>query len=558
MNSAMSCDEPARILLVDDEEAVLKAYRRLLSGPKTPKSGCEGEVGGREPMGAQDPAGIPASRYEVTCCAKGEDAVDAVRAAITDGRPYCVAFVDMRMSPGPDGLQTAGLIRAMDPDVHIVLCTAYSDVDPEFVAQRVPPPDRLFYVQKPVHPHELRRFASALSARWRNERGQRRERSSPSRRDEQFGEAERLESVGRLATGVAHGFNNILAIVMGFMELAQREVDPESRAGRHLARALRAAAEGAHLTDRLLCVGRRQRLYLETVDLNAVVLGAADAVASLMGEGLKVTLALDPSGPHVVADAAQLRQIILSLASNARDAMPGGGELTIRTRVMAPADATGDESSSPCVLLELADTGCGMDAETARRAFEPFFTTKPMGRGAGLGLAACHGIVQQLGGDMQLETALGRGTRVRILLHSAEKEGLALSPPQEQVVLPRGAERVLLVEDMAQLRVAITEMLEQLGYSVTAAGDAEEAMDLLVKRGLCFDLLITDVMMPQTDGLRLYQHMQAACPDVKVLFVSGFADLALRSTWPQITAHNFLPKPFSLAQLAHKLREVLD
>lgn len=159
---------------------------------------------------------------------------------------------------------------------------------------------------------------------------------------------------------------------------------------------------------------------------------------------------------------------------------------------------------------------------------------------------------------MQLETALGRGTRVRILLHSAEKEGLALSPPQEQVVLPRGAERVLLVEDMAQLRVAITEMLEQLGYSVTAAGDAEEAMDLLVKRGLCFDLLITDVMMPQTDGLRLYQHMQAACPDVKVLFVSGFADLALRSTWPQITAHNFLPKPFSLAQLAHKLREVLD
>lgn len=549
---------PSRILIADDEAHVLAMYRRLLSSLEESAQEREWREmerslfgGDSEPMPFEGP-------YRVTCCLQGDEAVEAVNLSLSEGQPYAVAFMDMRMPPGPNGLETGKRIRALDPDVQIVFCTAYSDVDPRRIAREIPPPDRLFYAQKPLHPHELRQFASALSARWRAEHEARVARAELQDRREQLREQARLESLGRLAGGVAHGFNNILAMAMGFIELAQRDLDPQSRAAKHLARALRATDDGARLTNRLLSAGRRQQLRLEEVDINALIQGMSETIRCVVGSAVRVEMNLDPRRPLVAADPSQLREVLLNLTTNARDAMPEGGEMTISTSVLEVQPGGEDDHPRPCMALEVADTGCGMDEETARRAFDPFFTTKPARGSAGLGLAACHGIIQQHGGEMTLATTLDRGTRVRILLHRTEP-GADLRPARQRAgELPRGKERILLVEDMPELRMIVREMLTQLGYQVSVAGGTAEALALVAETDLSCDLLLTDVVMPDADGSELLRRIQEVRPKVRVLFMSGLADLAQQEAWPLLNMGNFLPKPFTVAQLAHKIREVLD
>jgi PAS domain S-box-containing protein len=359
--------------------------------------------------------------------------------------------------------------------------------------------------------------------------------------------AHKMESIGRLAGGVAHDFNNMLTAMIGYMDLVAAGLPPGAEEHLFITAALEAADQASDLTRQLLAFARRQPVQPTAQDVNALLERMAPLLRRLVPENVEIVTRAEARPGWVLADAGQLEQVLVNLAFNARDAMPDGGRLTLSTTNALGAALQGAEA----VVLEVADTGVGMDAETRAHVFEPFYTTKPEGLGAGLGLATVYGIVQQFGGQVEVVSEPGRGASFRVLLPPTPAP--AASPATAGV--PRGSETVLLVEDDSSVRGLVTAMLGRLGYVVLVAERADEALALLEHHAGDVDLLIADIVMPGMSGRELATRALVARPHLRVLLTSGHATT---SSGTHVAAgFEFMPKPFSIETLARRVREAL-
>jgi DNA-binding response OmpR family regulator/two-component sensor histidine kinase len=356
-------------------------------------------------------------------------------------------------------------------------------------------------------------------------------------------QSQKMEAIGQLTGGLAHDFNNLLTAVVGNLDLIRmRATDP--RIARQAEHAFRAAERGSKLTAQLLAFSRTQKLVTVPVDLNALITGMSDLVNQTLSAEITVETDLAAGLPHALADANQLELAILNLSINARDAMPGGGALTISTRPN-PAD-------TEQVIICVADTGTGMPPEVVARAFDPFFTTKPPGKGTGLGLSQVYGIVRQIGGDVTIDTAVGQGTRINIALRVAH--AVADREISESDDVARGSETILVVDDDPDVRQIMSSVLSDLGYRVREAANGEAALDIL--KDYRPDLLVVDFGMPGTNGAEVAASARQRNNGLRILFVSGYSNTSAIENAVGKTA--LLHKPFRPAEFASAVRSSLD
>jgi PAS domain S-box-containing protein len=379
--------------------------------------------------------------------------------------------------------------------------------------------------------------------------------------EDQLRQSQKMEAVGRLAGGIAHDFNNLLTAILGYAELLGRDVPAEGRARRRVEEIQRAADRAAGLTRQLLAFSRRQVLVPAVLDLGEVVRGLEDMLRRLISEEVALRMDVDPTASPVRADRAQLEQVIVNLAVNARDAMPKGGELTIAVRdadlgASRPLAESSPIVRGPYVMLSVTDTGQGMDAVTRERIFEPFFTTKAEGRGTGLGLATVYGTIKQSGGYVWVYSEPGRGTTFEVYLPRAEGRPQPAADPGPRAA--GGSETLLLVEDDPAVREMAHEVLLARGYRVLAAGSAAEAQVVLARRETAVDLVVTDVVMPGLSGRELYERLAQRWPGLRVIYMSGYTDDVVLRRGVVERGTPFLPKPFTGEALAALVREVLD
>ncbi|HLF84940.1 MAG TPA: PAS domain S-box protein, partial [Blastocatellia bacterium] len=379
--------------------------------------------------------------------------------------------------------------------------------------------------------------------------------------ENQLMQAQKMEAVGQLAGGIAHDFNNLLTAVIGYSQLALRNLDDRNPLRADISEIEKAGLRAAELTGQLLAFSRKQVFQPKKLALNALVTDLQKMLRRLIGEDIELAAVLDLELGTVKADPGQLQQVIMNLIVNARDAMPEGGKLTIET---ASVDLDSDYAAQHLevipgayCMLAISDNGCGMDEETRSHIFEPFFTTKGLGRGTGLGLSTVYGIVKQSGGHISVYSEPGLGTTFQIYLprvvEFAEDEEAQGEPP----TLPNGDETLLLVEDETAVRELAARVLRDRGYCVLEASDPSEALRAIAGADEV-QLLVTDVVMPQMSGRDLAEHLAPLRPDMRVLYVSGYTDRAIVHHGVLDEGTPFLQKPFTAEALVRKVREVLD
>ena len=378
--------------------------------------------------------------------------------------------------------------------------------------------------------------------------------------EDQFRQSQKMEAVGRLAGGVAHDFNNLLMVISGYAEVLLNQVDDTSSL-HEKAKAIQLAADRATtLTRQLLAFSRKQLLELKVVDVNAIVQDMERLLGPLIGENIELITLLAPQASHTRADAGQLEQVIMNLVVNAKDAMPAGGKLTIRTERITVDEnhRRGQQFIRPghYITLSVSDTGSGMDRETQSRIFEPFFTTKEKGKGTGLGLSTVYGIVKQSGGYVMVQSEPGRGSTFHIYLPQVEgtAEKHSVAPPD---AARGGTETVLLVEDEESVRQLVRDTLAAKGYRVLEGENGETGLAVAAGHPGKIDLVITDVVMPGMGGREMVKQLVETRPGAKVLYLSGYTEDAIVSDGSIEPGTAFLQKPFTLQSLSRKVREVL-
>jgi PAS domain S-box-containing protein len=381
--------------------------------------------------------------------------------------------------------------------------------------------------------------------------------------EERLRRSQKMEAIGLLAGGIAHDFNNLLQVIQGRGELLLRHVPPDDFAHRLGSVIVETAGRAASLVQQLLAFSRRQVLAPTILDLGAIIAGMHEMLLRLIREDIHLVVRVSPDLDAVRMDRSQLEQVVLNLAVNACDAMSSGGTLTIEATNVVLDDAMARRypgiGPGRFVAVAVTDTGVGMDAETKRRIFDPFFTTKEQGRGTGLGLAVVYGVVRQAGGVIDVDSAVGRGTTVRIYLPAADRPAESAAPAAQAPSLPpRGSEIVVLVEDNDAVRALAQEILETLGYTVLAAASPSEARALCEAREGPIDLLLTDVVMPEMSGRQLAEIVRRGHPETRILYMSGYADNVVVHRGILDAGTHLVQKPFTLEALADKVREVLD
>jgi len=509
-------DQPLRVLIVEDsEEDALLIIRQL-------------QRGGYAPI------------YERI------DTPEAMHAAL-DRYHWDLVLAECCM-PHFSALDALRLIQEREVDIpFIIIISGSIGEEAAIVAMRAGAHD---YLMK----DNLARLVPAVARELREAEGRRERR----RLEQQLLQAQKLESIGRLVGGIAHDFNNLLTVIYGHVDLIEIGLE-DAPVAKNLQHIREAAERAASLTRQLLTFARRQAIQPEVVNLNEVVLGIATLLRRLIREDIELSIVPSAEAALVKIDIGQMEQVLVNLAVNARDAMPHGGKLSIEV-----APITLDEEyihhlgilPGEYVMLAVSDTGIGMDATIQEHVFEPFFTTKEPGKGTGLGLATCYGIVKQSGGHIGLYSEPGRGTTFKIYLPRIKETVTSASLPEHAPFLPGGKETILLVEDDTLVRGSSVQALRMLGYTVLEAANGTEALRATQSSPYPVELLITDMVMPQMSGRELAQKMRVFFPSLRVLFISGYDDTAERLGWRGVGAF-FLQKPFSPTTLARKVREVL-
>jgi two-component system cell cycle sensor histidine kinase/response regulator CckA len=448
-------------------------------------------------------------------------------------------------------LEALSLIRESGKDLPLIV-----------VSGKIKDADALSALKAGAADHLTRRNLMRLNAAVERELNAAKLRRDRIRLEEQFRQAQKMEAVGRLAGGVAHDFNNLLTVITGYADLLLRSRDLKESQRTALEEIRRSSERGGALTHQLLAFSRRQPLQPRTLHINELVMQTEKMLRRLIGEDIELITIPAAAQDVVDADAGRLEQVIMNLVVNARDAMPDGGKLTIETGTVQLSEEFSAKQvgvkSGRYAVISITDTGSGMDQETQSHLFEPFFTTKSPGRGTGLGLATAYGIVRQSGGAIKFDSQLGAGTTASIYLPIA-----AAKPPEpaEKAASPEvlsGAETILVVEDEARVRKLILDILTARGYKVIEATRGEEAIRLCKLHQGAIDLAVVDVVMPEMSGPDLIRQLSPLCPNMRLLYISGYTDEALIHHGIPESGLGFLQKPFMPEALARKVREVLD
>jgi two-component system cell cycle sensor histidine kinase/response regulator CckA len=712
---AMTHTSPgSRILIVDDNATIHQDIRKILCPPG---AGADLLAAEQELFGAAIPAaGRPQVAFEIDSAYQGQEALARVEAALLEGRPYAMAFVDVRMPPGWDGIETIRHIWAKYPELQVVICTAYSDHSWDAIVHALEQPDSFVILKKPFDNVEVLQLAHALTKKWSLNRQARLRlselkdmvarqtaelshmnehlRSEVRRREQteialrgsehrfhlafkassvpmgimhastrtylevndaflhltgrdyeeivgssscdmgmlaqaadcervmeqvmrqgrvrdsvlriirkggeprdtlvslepvvlgeercllvavqdvteqrklegQLRQSQKMEAIGQLAAGVAHDFNNLLTIIHGHASLLANRPNLDDPARHSITQVKMAADRAATLTRQLLAFSRKQVMQPRALILNDVIEKSHGLLKRLLGETIRLECVYGRPLPPVFADENSLDQVLMNLTVNARDAMPGGGTVSIRTEAVtvSATDAlrNPDARAGQFVRLSVKDDGCGMDTSLLARIFEPFFTTKPQGKGTGLGLSTVYGIVKQHEGWMEVQSLPGMGSTFSVLLPVTDKQPEPVNDTsflRREVPRAKAQEVVLVVEDEPVLRDFITMTLEANGYTVLQAGDGMEALQVSNAPIGRIDLLLTDMVMPNgMTGAALAVQLSARIKDLRVLYTSGYSQELMENADRLTLGVNFLPKPFDVNKLLRTVRACLE
>jgi PAS domain S-box-containing protein len=383
------------------------------------------------------------------------------------------------------------------------------------------------------------------------------------RLEEELLQSQKMEAVGRLAGGIAHDFNNILTAILGYSDLILAQIEERHWMWKHLSEIRKAAEFAGSLTQQLLAFSRRQPLYPRVFCINDSIKRMEKMLQRVIGEHFKVHTALAAQCGRVKADPSQVEQVLLNLCVNARDAMPRGGTVSICssdvTYVLDEASTVNEMPAGEYVKLTVSDTGTGIAPDVLKRIFEPFFTTKDKGKGTGLGLATCYGIVKQSGGYIGVDSSIGVGTTFSIYLPRVEESGALATPVKQVGALQGGNETILYVEDEITVRSLTAHVLRRLGYTVLEAGDGAQAREVVESsEGRRIDLLLADIVLPDSGGKELSDWVRDRCTDTRILLCSGYVDENILKHHGLEIGTAFLQKPFTPADLAQKVRDVIE
>jgi signal transduction histidine kinase len=454
--------------------------------------------------------------------------------------------------PAFDGLSAVEVVRTRWPDLPVILVSGTLGEERAIDSLKSGATD---YVLK----ERLTRLVPAVHRAMQEveERGERKKIEA------QFIEAQKMEVIGHLAGGVAHDFNNIIAVIMGYSDMMMEELEVNDPLRKYVGEIRHASQRAAGLTQQLLVFSRKQTVQPVVLDLNDVVKDLDKMLRRLIDENIEMTIVPGKQIGRVKADPGYVGQVLMNLIVNARDAMPNGGKLTIAT-----GNVTFDENDAHTragvmpgdyVMLSVSDTGTGMTDEVKKRLFEAFFTTKPLGKGTGLGLATCQTIVQQCGGQIEVQSELGKGTTFTIYFPRVEQPIIIAAKHAETGLLPRGTETLLLVEDESSVRHLACSILGSQGYNVLHANNGQDALHVAREhKGSPIRLVVTDVIMPQMGGKVMAEWLKTTYPDLRILFTSGYTDDAIARHGVLETGVAFLSKPYTPAMLARKVRSMLD
>ncbi len=692
-----------KIIIIDDDKIILEEYIQLLSQPvqaaDSSSVALEAALYGKTEKKATD-------QYSIKVACQGKDGLEMIHNAKDNGRPYALAFIDVRMPPGWDGIKTARKIREIDSEIEIVLVTAYSDRSREEIIATIGMPAKLLILKKPFDPDEIKQLALSLTSKWELEQSlkqvnQKLEKQIEERKQaqaalaaktllfnnifrsvtdtaiatvdldfrinsynpmaekifgysaeevfgktvhemhvknnvaperfenaiehvRQYGEyrycleqetgngirhiescvsgifnpegelvgyslfsrdvskrkqaegklkhketqllrSQKMESVGTLAGGIAHEFNNLLYIISGMSEILMQDALPESMD--YFNEIVKATQRGATLVKQLMAFSRKAETNLYTVDLSVEIRIIKKLLDRILPPMVKVELELAEPLLPMQADQGQIEQVIMNLCLNAKDAMPDGGSIYIKTENSIIDDAFINQhpdipkglDKGSCVILSVADTGCGMDKKIKEHIFDPFFTTKAVGQGTGLGLSVLYGIIEGHSGHISCESTLGKGTTFRIYFPAQEADKAQTVPDKEiDMKLQHGSETILIVDDEAGVVAYIEALLNRYEYSTMSANNGESALEIYKARHKEIDLVLLDLGMPGMGGKKCLEKLVEFDINVKVVVISGYSEEGFIRESASAGAIDYAVKPIKGSKILKLIRGALD
>ena len=574
-----------RILVVDDNPAIHEDFRKVLKGSHEPHAEL---MHAEAALFGDVVASEVSANFEIDSAFQGQEALAKIEQSLREAKPYAMAFVDVRMPPGWDGVETISRLWKICPELQVVVCTAYSDYCWEEMIGRFGCSDNLVILKKPFDNIEVLQLAYAFCRKWElnrqaslklEELGQmvaqrtrelesanqdlRREIQERLEAERQLRHAQKMEAVGQLAAGVAHDFNNILTVIHGHSSMLLLRLGEEGAHAKSLTEIRHSAERAANVVRQLLMFSRKQVLQFRNVDLADVIRSVSGMLRQLVGEHVRLGTDCQKGLPPIFADRGMMEQVTVNLTLNARDAMPRGGEVRLGCKeiVLTPDHAKRHPEARLGHFIEftVSDTGCGIDPEGLSHLFEPFYTTKEVGKGTGLGLATVFGIVKQHQGWIEVESKVNAGTSFRLYFpvsaHLPHKAAESAEPGTRIM----GSETILLAEDEPSLREVVQEVLSLHGYRVLTAASGPAALEAWHRAERRVDLLLTDMVMPGgMMGTDVAAELRQNNPELKVIFTTGYSPGVAGTQHGFEEGVNFLPKPYSPNKLAEIVRKCLD
>lgn len=558
-----------RILIIDDDREIWKAYTLVLD-PEIPERGSVKEQMDLL-LGSEENEEHFEKKYQVSYADQGKKGFAQAEKALADHAPFAVAFIDVRMPPGWDGMKTASRIRQLDKNIEIVIVTAYSDRSCEEIIKQVGSPDKLLFIRKPFDPEELRQLAVSLTEKWniaRQEEDHRLElqekiivlkelQQQQQALQKKLIQAQKMEAIGLMAGGVAHDLNNILSGLVSYPELMLMKLPPDSDLREYVLTMRAAGLRASAVVSDMLTVARGVAMVREPSNLNQLII---EYLASPEGIELKkrypdlvFSMILTESKPIISCSQVHIKKSLMNLITNAAEAIKGQGSVTISTTMISTRPgATG----SGTVILQVADTGPGIAADDLERIFEPFYSKKELGRsGTGLGLAVVWNCIQNHEGTIDVESS-AEGTTFTIALPISKRTPIQ---PQKAVSIDelKGSGTILVVDDEEQQRHIALNLLKQLGYTVEAATSGEKAVAYLKNKDV--DLILLDMIMdPGINGCQTYEQIVKIHPGQKALVVSGFSESKDVQQTMALGAGGFIRKPYTMEQLGKGVLKILS
>jgi two-component system, NtrC family, sensor kinase len=574
-----------RILVVDDNPAIHDDFRKVLGAAREPQADL---MSAEAALFGETVAPVISASFDIESAYQGQDALTKVQESLACGKPYAMAFVDVRMPPGWDGIETVQRIWQVYPELQVVICTAYSDYSWEEMIRKLGSSDNLVILKKPFDNVEVLQLACAFSHKWElNRRANlkrdqleqmvaqrtaelkqanqdlRRENQERLLAERQLRHAQKMEAVGQLAAGVAHDFNNILTVIHGHSSMLLMRLGDQGAHAKSLTEIRHSAERAANVVRQLLMFSRKQILQFRNVELGDVIRSVSGMLRQLVGEHISLLTDCDKGLPPVFADRGMIEQVTVNLTLNARDAMPRGGQIKLACRqVMLDESVVNPDSDArpgQFVCFTVSDTGCGIDAEGLTHLFEPFYTTKEAGKGTGLGLATVFGIVKQHQGWIEVKSQVNVGSTFSLYFPASSQN--CQKPPELPDANPqrKGTETILFAEDEPSLREMVEEVLRLQGYRVLTAASGPAALEVWHRKEQPIDLLLTDMVMPGgMMGTDVAAELRRANPGLRVIYTTGYSPGVAGTRYSLEEGVNFLPKPYSPNKLAEIIRKCLD